>query len=48
MQTAGEPVTAVGVPIIILVPEIEMVYKVASRSMHKSIRMGQGGRTCDE
>jgi hypothetical protein len=37
-----------GVPLIILVPEVEMVYKVASTSMRKSIGMGQGGRTCDE
>jgi hypothetical protein len=39
MFKAGELATAAGVPIIILVPEIGMVYKIASRSKRQSIRM---------
>jgi hypothetical protein len=37
MFRAGELATSAGVPIIILVPELGMVYKVASRSKRKSI-----------
>jgi hypothetical protein len=49
MRRAGEPATSAGVPIIVLVPEIGMVYKVDSTSMRKFIRMTQvGDRTCDE
>jgi hypothetical protein len=39
MFKAGEMATSAGVPIIILVPEIGMVYKVDSRSKCKSIGM---------
>ena len=39
MFKAGELATSAGVPIIILVPEIGMVYKVDSRSKRQSIRM---------
>jgi hypothetical protein len=39
MFRAGELATAAGVPIIVLVPEIGMGYKVGSRSKRKSIRM---------
>jgi hypothetical protein len=39
MFRAGELATAAGVPIIVLVPEIGIGYKVGSRSKRKSIGM---------
>jgi hypothetical protein len=48
MFRAEELATSAGVPIIVLVPEIGMVYKVDSTLMRKFIRMTQvGDRTCD-
>jgi hypothetical protein len=48
MFRAEELATSAGVPIIVLVPEIGMVYKVDSTSMRKFIRMTQvGDRACD-
>jgi hypothetical protein len=39
MFRAGEPATSAGVPIIVLVPETGMGYKVGSGSKRKSIGM---------
>jgi hypothetical protein len=49
MFRTEELATSAGVPIIVLVPEIRMVYKVDSTSMRKFITMTQvGDRACDE
>jgi hypothetical protein len=49
MFRAEELATSAGVPIIVLVSEIGMVYKVHPTLMRKSIRMTQvGDRICDE